>query len=62
MVVVLEVAYSLKSNVTHLEIIMRVGYRRVSTAEQNFGRQELGEVDRVFEEKLSGKITDRAAL
>ena len=40
---------------------MRVGYRRVSTAEQNFGRQELGEVDRVFEEKLSGKITDRAA-
>ena len=41
---------------------MRVGYRRVSTAEQNFGRQELGEVDRVFEEKLSGKITDRAAL
>lgn len=59
---VLEVAYSLKSNVTHLEIIMRIGYRRVSTAEQNFGRQELGEVDRVFEEKLSGKITDRAAL
>ena len=41
---------------------MRVGYRRVSTVEQNFDRQELGDVDRVFEEKLSGKNTDRAAL
>ena len=59
---ILDVAYSLDSNVTHLEIIMRVGYRRVSTVEQNFGRQELGDVDRVFEEKVSGKDVDRAAL
>ena len=41
---------------------MRVGYRRVSTAEQNFDRQELGEVEKVFEEKVSGKNTDRDAL
>jgi len=41
---------------------MRVGYRRVSTVEQNFDRQELGDVDRVFEEKVSGKDVDRAAL
>jgi DNA invertase Pin-like site-specific DNA recombinase len=55
-------AYSLDSNVTHLEIEMRVGYRRVSTVEQNFDRQELGDVDRVFEEKVSGKDVDLAAL
>ena len=59
---ILDVAYSLDSNVTHLEIEMRVGYRRVSTVEQNFDRQELGDVDRVFEEKVSGKDADRAAL
>ena len=41
---------------------MRVGYRRVSTAEQNFDRQELGDVEKVFEEKISGKNADRAAL
>lgn len=59
---ILDVAYSLDSNVTHLEIEMRVGYRRVSTVEQNFDRQELGDVDRVFEEKVSGKDVDLAAL
>ena len=59
---ILDVAYSLESNVTYLEIMMRVGYRRVSTVEQNFDRQELGDVDRVFEEKVSGKDVDRAAL
>ena len=59
---ILDVAYSLDSNVTHLEIKMRVGYRRVSTVEQNFDRQELGDIDRVFEEKVSGKDVDRAAL
>ena len=59
---ILDVAYSLDSNVTHLGIEMRVGYRRVSTVEQNFDRQELGDVDRVFEEKVSGKDADRAAL
>ena len=41
---------------------MKVGYRRVSTIDQNLERQELGEVERVFEEKVSGKNTDRAAL
>ena len=41
---------------------MKVGYRRVSTIDQNLDRQELGPVDRVFEEKVSGKNTDRAAL
>ena len=59
---ILDVAYSLDSNVTYLEIEMRVGYRRVSTVEQNFDRQELGDIDRVFEEKVSGKDVDRAAL
>lgn len=41
---------------------MKVGYRRVSTVDQNLERQDLGEVERVFEEKVSGKNTDRAAL
>ena len=41
---------------------MKVGYRRVSTTEQNFDRQELGEVDKIFEEKISGKNADRTAL
>lgn len=34
---------------------MKVGYRRVSIIDQNLERQDLGEVDRVFEEKVSGK-------
>ncbi len=41
---------------------MKVGYRRVSTIDQNLDRQDLGDVERVFEEKVSGKSTDRAAL
>ena len=41
---------------------MKVGYRRVSTIDQNLDRQDLGKVERVFEEKISGKSTDRAAL
>ena len=40
----------------------RIGYRRVSTAHQNLDRQELGEVDELFEEKLSGASRDRPAL
>lgn len=45
---------------------MRVGYCRVSTAEQNTARQEvlmekLG-VDKIFIDKCSGKNTDRPAL
>lgn len=40
-----------------------IGYRRVSTLDQNLDRQDLGEVDKVFEEKLSGKSAkDRPAL
>lgn len=41
---------------------MRVGYRRVSTLEQNLDRQDLGSVERVFEDKASGKDTDRTEL
>ena len=45
---------------------MRVGYCRVSTAEQNTARQEVLleslAVDRVFLDKCSGKNTDRPAL
>ena len=41
---------------------MRVGYCRVSTADQNLDRQVLTNVEKVFEEKLSGKDTNRAAL
>jgi DNA invertase Pin-like site-specific DNA recombinase len=41
---------------------MKVGYRRVSTIDQNLDRQDLSGVDRVFEDKASGKDTDRVAL
>lgn len=41
---------------------MKIGYRRVSTIDQNLERQDLGTVERIFEEKISGKNTDRAAL
>lgn len=40
-----------------------IGYKRVSTEGQNLDRQDLGELDKVFEEKLSGKSAkDRPAL
>lgn len=46
---------------------MKVGYVRVSTAEQNTGRQEIElkevvGVEKMFIDKLSGKNTDRPAL
>ena len=41
---------------------MRVGYRRVSSTDQNLDRQELGDVEKVFEEKISGKDKNRSAL
>ena len=41
---------------------MRVGYRRVSTVEQNLDRQDLGAVERVFEDKASGIDADREQL
>lgn len=33
---------------------MKIGYRRVSSLDQNLDRQNLGHLDKVFEEKLSG--------
>lgn len=39
-----------------------VGYRRVSSAEQRLDRQQLGEVDRLFDEHLSGKDRERPEL
>ncbi len=41
-----------------------IGYARVSSVDQNEARQlqALGEVDRLFTEKVSGKNTNRAAL
>lgn len=39
-----------------------VGYRRVSSSDQNLDRQDLGGADRVFEDKLSGKNRDRPGL
>ena len=40
-----------------------IGYKRVSSASQNTERQDLGELDKLFEEKLSGKdIKGRPAL
>lgn len=41
----------------------RIGYRRVSSADQNTARQLEGiEVDRMFEDRASGKDTNRPAL
>ncbi len=41
---------------------MRVGYRRVSSEGQNLDRQEFDNVERVFEEKVSGATRNRPAL
>ena len=41
---------------------MIVGYRRVSTFEQSPDRPDLGECDRVFDEKESAKSANRPAL
>ena len=41
---------------------MRVGYTRVSTVEQNTDRQDLQDVERLFEDKATGGNTDRPAL
>ena len=40
----------------------KIGYRRVSTIDQNLDRQDLGDVERMFEEKLSGGTRQRPAL
>ena len=40
-----------------------IGYKRVSSDSQSTDRQDLGELDKVFEEKLSGKsASDRTSL
>ena len=40
-----------------------IGYRRVSSLTQSTDRQDLGEVDKVFEDKVSGKnMADRPQL
>ena len=42
---------------------MRIGYKRVSSEGQNLDRQDLGQTDKVFEEKVSGaSAKDRPAL
>ena len=42
---------------------MRIGYRRVSSQEQNLDRQQLESCEKVFQEKASaGKGSDRPAL
>ena len=42
---------------------MKIGYRRVSTLDQNLDRQDLGPLDKTFEEKLSGATAkDRPEL
>ena len=42
-------------------MVATIGYRRVSTEDQNFDRQDLI-CDKLFEEKVSGGSRDRAAL
>lgn len=40
----------------------RIGYRRVSSLDQNLDRQDLGHVDKIFEEKISGADRERPQL
>ncbi|WP_209016428.1 recombinase family protein [Roseibium sp. RKSG952] len=40
----------------------KIGYRRVSSNEQNLERQDLSYCDRVFEEKVSGGSMKRPEL
>ena len=40
----------------------KVGYKRVSTIEQNTDRQELSGCEKIFEEKVSGASKERKAL
>ena len=41
---------------------MKVGYKRVSSLDQNLDRQELVGVEKVFEDKASGKDMNKTAL
>jgi DNA invertase Pin-like site-specific DNA recombinase len=40
----------------------KIGYKRVSTEEQNTDRQELSGCEKIFEEKVSGASKERKAL
>jgi DNA invertase Pin-like site-specific DNA recombinase len=42
-------------------VMSKIGYTRVSSLDQSTDRQELGDI-RIFEDKASGKSTDRPAL
>lgn len=53
---------ALKPNETQVIAMAQIGYRRVSSDGQEFHRQELPEVDELFEEKGSGAKRDRPAL
>lgn len=52
----------LNSNETGVRTMAKVGYRRVSSIEQNLDRQELVGCEKVFEEKASGADKERKAL
>lgn len=52
----------LNSIETGVRIMTKVGYRRVSSIEQNLDRQELIGCDKVFEEKVSGASKERKAM
>ena len=41
---------------------MIVVYKRLSSVEQKFDRQDLGDIEKAFEEKVSGANTEREAL
>lgn len=41
---------------------MKIGYKRVSTLEQNLDRQDFQDVDKIFEEKTSGSTSNRPVL
>ena len=41
---------------------MNFGYIRISSIEQNFPRQDLGQVDKLFQDTKSGSTADRIEL
>ena len=53
---------SLDPNETTKGDLMKIGYKRVSTLEQNLDRQDFQDVDKIFEEKTSGSTSNRPVL
>ena len=41
---------------------MKLGYIRISSIDQNFARQDLGQVDKLFQDTKSGSTADRVEL